>query len=143
MKTAEVFHVLRLLARADFERFSADDAAMFAGVESTDPQVADNVMDGDRPVTIVMDGPVIQAFAIDAEDKGLEMLYRIEIASMMQATGERILEADADYRVGQRLFLHESEARDYASHNAGAVIEMRDPVAESGWREMDGYKEAM
>ena len=136
MKTAEVFHVLRLLARADFERFSADDAALFSGVDSTDPQIADNVMDGDRPLTIVMDDGLLQVFGTDAEDKGLELLYRIEIVAVQHV-------AEFDYRIGSQGFIHESEARDYASHNAGAVIEMRDPVAESGWREMDGYKEAM
>ena len=136
MKTAEVFHVLRLLARADFERFSADDAALFSGVDSTDPQIADNVMDGDRPLTIVMDDGLLQVFGTDAEDKGLELLYRIEIAAVQHF-------AEFDYRIGSQGFIHESDARDYAAHHAGAVIEMRDPVAESGWREMDGYKEAM
>lgn len=50
--------------------------------------------------------------------------------------------ATGDYRVGTQTFIHESQARDYAAHHAGAVIEMRDPVAESGWRAMQNQDEA-
>jgi hypothetical protein len=123
LNTGETIAVLGLLARAMFRPFDASDHQTFSGTESPDPEIAEVENDGD-PITIIVDGENVQMF-IDGQDG---MLYTFTLTAPMQAA--------SDYRVGKRFFMWESEARDYAAHHAGAVIEMRDPVAESGWRAM-------